>query len=72
MNTPAVIAMMDNPKAVAHALVSLLQKNKYCAFLGRSEKLFVRINSLFPRLVDYALRGKVSIIRDYTMRHLDQ
>lgn len=77
INAPAVVAMnealgnaMDDPKIVADALVSMLKKNKSCIFLGWPEKLFVRVNGLFPRLVDNALRGKVAIIRDYTMRHL--
>jgi short-subunit dehydrogenase len=77
INTPAVVAMnealgnaMDEPQVVADALVNLLKKNKNCAFLGWPEKLFVRVNGLFPRLVDNALRSKVAIIREYTMRHL--
>ena len=75
INSTAVVEMnkalgnaMDEPEVVAKALIALLQKDKNCAYLGWPEKVFVRVNSLFPRLVDYALRGKLAIIRDYVQR----
>ncbi len=75
INSTAVVEMnkalgnaMDEPEVVAKALIRLLKKDKSCVYLGWPEKVFVRVNSLFPRLVDYALRGKLAIIRDYVQR----
>jgi short-subunit dehydrogenase len=75
INSAAVIAMnealgnaMDAPEVVAKALVTMLKKDKNCAYLGWPEKLFVRVNSLFPRLVDNALRGKLATIRRYVQK----
>ncbi len=47
---------MDDPKQVARTLVKTLEVGRRERYLGFPEKLFVRINSLFPRLVDRALR----------------
>jgi len=63
INSDAVIRMgaatgmnMDEPAVVAHALVRALEKDKDEAYFGWPEALFVRINALFPRVVDRALR----------------
>lgn len=72
INSSAVVSMneklgnaMDDPLRVADALVSMLEKNQTSRYLGWPEKLFVRINHLFPFVVDNALRGKLSIIRSF-------
>ncbi len=47
---------MDAPEEVAHFIVDAIIKDKAIAYYGWPEKLFVRINSLLPRVVDGALR----------------
>ena len=75
INTPAVVALneelgnaMDEPHVVADALVGMIIHNKTTEYLGWPEKLFVRVNSLLPRIVDNALRGKLDVIRKFA-RH---
>ncbi|MCL1124354.1 SDR family oxidoreductase [Shewanella surugensis] len=58
---------VDEPSVVANTLVHLLkQKRAVTYYLGWPEKLFVRLNSLFPRLVDKALLKQLPIIRRFT------
>jgi len=75
INSSSVVKMneklgnaMDDPKVVADALITMLQKNQTTRYIGWPEKLFVRLNSLFPKIVDNALRGKLSVIRDYASK----
>jgi short-subunit dehydrogenase len=72
INSSVVIEMneklgnaMDDPAIVADALITMLKTNKTSGYIGWPEKLFVRVNSLFPKIVDNALRGKLSTIRDF-------
>ena len=72
INSSAVIEMneklgnaMDDPAIVADALITMLKTNKTSGYIGWPEKLFVRVNSLFPKIVDNALRGKLSTIRNF-------
>jgi short-subunit dehydrogenase len=75
INSSAVIEMnrelgnaMDDPAVVANAVISMLEKDQICRYLGWPEKLFVRVNSLFPKIVDMALRGKLSVIREFSTK----
>ena len=73
LNDDQVVAMneslgnaMDDPCLVADELVRLLgEKHDKNRFLGWPEKLFVRINSLLPQLVDRALAKQLKTIRHY-------
>lgn len=56
---------MDSPEQVATELVNFLQKQDKRAYLGWPEKLFVRINSVFPALVDQSFRKQLSVIKRY-------
>ncbi|WP_438971658.1 SDR family oxidoreductase [Methylophaga sp.] len=56
---------MDSPELVASELVSFLGKKGRTAYLGWPEKLFVRINSLFPALVDQSFRKQLAVIKRY-------
>ncbi len=49
---------MDEPDEVALMIVNALESGAKDKYLGFPEKLFVRINSLFPRLVDKALSSQ--------------
>ncbi len=72
MNAAPVVAMnaalkvtMDEPQAVAVQIVKAVRSEREELYLGWPEKLFVRLNSLLPRLVDQALRGQLSIIKRF-------
>lgn len=56
----------DSPEWVASELIVLLTSNKHQRYLGWPEKLFIRLNALFPSLVHNALAKKVPIIRQFT------
>jgi short-subunit dehydrogenase len=71
-NSEAIIEMnkemkvdTDSPEQVARAFWSFLQSNKVMGYLGWPEKLFVRINQIFPGLVSKELRKSLSIVRKY-------
>lgn len=78
LNTSAVNEMaekvkmnMDNPVMVAHKIVKAIIKDKKDVYLGFPESLFVRINSILPRLVDSALMKQNQIARKFA-RHSPQ
>ncbi len=56
---------MDSAETVAKFFVKFLENNKKRVFLGWPERLFISINSVFPRLVDNALAKKLPIIKQY-------
>lgn len=69
-NTPAVDALnaelkvgSDAPETVAAALVHAIVQGDRRRQLGWPEKLFARINGMFPALVDRSLRAELPIIR---------
>jgi len=55
----------DSPTKVAEELVRLLHRPVRERLLGMPEKLFARINQLWPALVDSALRKQLAVIRGY-------
>ena len=70
MNGPAANALnsvlnvhVDSPAVVAAAVVAAIQKERAEVFLGWPEKLFVRINNLWPHIVDRSLRKQLATIR---------
>jgi short-subunit dehydrogenase len=56
---------MDSPKLVADELVALLNSNKTRRFIGFPEKLFARINGVFPRIVDNAIAKQLPKIKQF-------
>jgi len=54
----AVKMNMDEPEEVARLIISKIRKREKESHLGFPESLFVRINALFPGLVDRAVRGQ--------------
>ncbi|MCB1554175.1 MAG: SDR family oxidoreductase [Xanthomonadales bacterium] len=54
---------VDDPRAVAEWLVSSALAGRTRRQFGWPEKLFARINGLWPELVDRALRSKLATIR---------
>ncbi|MDW7747868.1 SDR family oxidoreductase [Halomonas sp.] len=72
MNAPEVEAMnqalgnaMDTPARVASAVRRAIERGREETQLGRPERLFTRLNSLLPRLVDRALARQLPIIRRF-------
>lgn len=57
---------VDEPNDVAQKLVSLLMGGKSTSrYLGWPESLFVKLNSLFPKIVDIALSKQLITIKHY-------
>ncbi|MNG20073.1 short chain dehydrogenase [compost metagenome] len=56
---------MDDPQSVAAQLVAAIEREQDESYLGWPEKLFVRLNSLLPRLVDQALRKQLPVIQRF-------
>ncbi|MDD3937286.1 SDR family oxidoreductase [Rhodoferax sp.] len=72
MNAASVVALnrqlkvtMDDPQAVARQIVRAIEREREELYLGWPEKFFVRINSLWPRLVDQALRKQLPLIQRF-------
>ena len=72
MNSADVVAMndalkveMDDPQEVARQIVHAIAAEREELYLGWPEKLFVRLNSLLPRLVDQALRKQLPVIKHF-------
>lgn len=61
----------DSPQQVAEALLQLVTSNRHQHFMGWPEKLFVRINALFPGIVHSALVKKIPIIKKFAEHQLD-
>lgn len=49
---------MDDPNLVAKRIIQIIQKNQDEVHMGFSESLFVRINGIFPRLIDKGMRSQ--------------
>jgi short-subunit dehydrogenase len=64
MNDELNVAM-DDPQSVAAQLLEAIRREHQESYLGWPEKLFVRLNSLLPRLVDQALRKQLPIIQRF-------
>ena len=61
----ALKVQMDEPAVVASAVVDALRTRPARRQLGWPEKLFVRINAVFPRLVDRALAKQLPLVKRY-------
>ena len=58
---------VDTPEQIAQIIVNTLQNSKSVRkYIGWPEKLFVRVNSLFPGVVDGSLMKQLPIIKKYT------
>lgn len=55
----------DSPQQVAAELIAILGGKRKQRFMGWPENLFVRVNGLFPSIVDSALVKKLPIIRHH-------
>lgn len=55
----------DSPDYVASQIVDVLRHDRALRFLGWPEKLFVKVNALFPSLVHNALVKNLNIIKQH-------
>ncbi len=56
---------MDPPEQVVQTIIETIEQRRKERFIGFPESLFVRINALFPRIVDNALKKQNRIARSY-------
>lgn len=59
----------DSPEHVAEAVVQTLARPSRDRVLGFPEKLFARINQVFPGIVDGSLARQLPVIRKYSSIH---
>jgi len=62
----------DTPESVALQLAQAIEQRAKDRYLGWPEKFFVRLNGLFPRLVDSALIKQAAQMRPYTLQSLSE
>lgn len=55
----------DEPESVAASVIATIERDAREHYLGWPEKLFVRINSIFPHLVDPSLIKQVELMRPF-------
>lgn len=74
MNSAGVQAMnrelgtaMDPPERVADELMALLARGNGVRFIGWPERFFIKLNSVFPGLVDKALRRQLPAVRRHAL-----
>jgi short-subunit dehydrogenase len=56
---------MDTPQTVAAAILRALRNERGELLLGAPERVFAKLNALFPRLIDRSLRRQLGIVRRY-------
>ena len=60
----------DAPETVARSVVAAIERDGRDSYLGWPEKLFVRINSILPRIVDQPLMKQVAQMRPFANEHV--
>ncbi len=66
----AVGMRQDTPEVVAEALVSDIERDVRERFYGWPEKLFVRLNALWPRQIDGALSRQATKMRPFALERI--
>lgn len=56
---------VDSPAQVAAAMIRQLERKTARCYLGTAERVFIRLNALFPGLVDNALAAKLKQIKQF-------
>lgn len=74
MNSAPMAAMnaelgtaVDEPARVAAELLALLQSGRGVRFVGWPERFFIKLNGLFPALVEKSLVKQLPVIRRYAL-----
>jgi short-subunit dehydrogenase len=55
----------DTPQTVAAEIVDALARERRERLIGAPERLFAKLNALFPALVDRSLRRQLAVVRRY-------
>jgi short-subunit dehydrogenase len=63
---------MDTPQTVAAAIMRVLRDERRELLLGTRERVFAKLNSLFPGLVDRSLRRQLGVVRRYASPRVAQ
>lgn len=63
---------MDPPDKVADALISLLKSGNSRSYIGFPERLFVKLNGVFPSLVDNAIAKQLPKIKSFFADKIDK
>jgi short-subunit dehydrogenase len=61
----AVKMKMDDPGTVARWIVSAIEKDKQDVYYGLAERIFVKLNSILPRLVDKGVARQNQQMRNF-------
>jgi short-subunit dehydrogenase len=64
----ALNSAVDSTETVAKALLSLIMQSSEERYIGWPEKLFVRINQLFPSIVSQSIIKQLPVIKRYANR----
>ena len=67
MNEQLGVAM-DPPESVAAAIENCLVRSRREVYLGKPERLFGLLNAVMPRIVDWALRRQLPVIKRFASR----
>ena len=57
----------DRPERVARKVMAAIAADSADSYLGWPEKFFVKVNALFPGLVDSSLKRKLKVIRPFAL-----
>lgn len=58
---------IDNAEVVVKALSKFIFGKKYRQYIGVSEKIFIALNSLFPTVINQALRRQLPLIKSHAL-----
>ncbi len=75
LNNPAIVSLnqelkisVDQPQLVAEQVLHVLMERDKEVYIGWPEKFFIKLNSVFPRLVDKALQKQLPVIKRHAHR----
>ena len=60
-------ANVDEPKEIAAKIIKSIKNEKKFSYFGFPEKLFVKVNYLFPSIVSKAIKSQTAIAREILM-----
>jgi short-subunit dehydrogenase len=61
---------VDEPETVADAVIDMIERDQPECIIGKPERLFAKLNAVFPSLVDRALSKQHQQMKGYATKHL--
>lgn len=61
---------VDEPETVADAVIGMIEQDSPECIIGKPERLFAKLNAVFPSLVDRALSKQHQQMKGYATKHL--